>query len=376
MNLFHLQQMAHLQLQNLKIGKNPFHFIATTSAGNKAEQAIVIRRYDIVEEEEEEKKEPVVVVKPEKEIYTWDWMDVIPSEEKYKKVEAVMVIDDSGSLGGDYGYNSSTGTFRGGNDPAHKRLEVARYFVDSANDNAKIGIVKFDSSANKITPSLVECSASGKQTLKDKLVIKAGDFDSQGTTYMYTGINLGFELFESKDPEVMKVMIVFSDGIAHDMEKHAQTLIDAANKDIHIYCVGLGESNSVYFEEYMKPMAEETGGAFYLANKAENLKDIFETITIMIDINTDSDNDGISDFYEDTILYENGKHMEMNKNSSDTDGDGVSDGKEIRLEVEKNPDETQIKVTAYMTSDPTIVDTDSDGVSDKDDNYPLDATNN
>ena len=353
---------------SLKIGKNPFLFKATTTAGNVAEQAIVIRRFDVVEEEEP------VVIKPEKEIFTWDWMDVLSST-TYKKVEVVMVIDDSGSLGGDYGFNSSTGNFMGGTDPSHQRLAVARNFVDNANENSKIGIVKFDSSASKVTSGLVTCNASGKNELKQLLDINNSVFDSRGTTYMYTGINLAFDLFESNDPDVMKVIIVFSDGQAHDTEKHAQTLLAANNQDVTIYSVGLGANNSQYFENYMKPLATNTGGAFYMANNASNLKDIFEEITTMIDISTDSDGDGIADYYEDTIQDGSGKLMPMNKNSADTDSDGLNDGDEIRLTYEYNQDNTQVKVTAYMTSNPTIADTDGDGVSDKDDNYPLDAGN-
>lgn len=64
--------------------------------------------------------------------------------------------------------------------------------------------------------------------------------------------------------------------------------------------------------------------------------------------------------------------MALDKNNSDTDGDGRSDGEEIRLEKEYNADMTEVKVTAYMSSDPTKTDSDGDGISDKDDNYPLD----
>ena len=357
---------------DLKIGKNPFLFKATTTAGNTAEQAIVIVRFDYDEDDEEEKPP---VVKPEKTIKVWDWRDTIPTVTKYKRVEAVLVIDDSGSLGGDYGYNSSTGTFTGGTDPEHKRLEVARNFVDSANDNTKIGIVKFDYNSEKVTPSLVTCNNDGKNKLKNILQINNGTFDSWGTTYMYTGINDALSLYESTDPEVMRVMIVFSDGMAHDTEKHAQTILAASNKNVTIYTVGLGSNNSSYFEDYMKPLSTNTGGTFYLAENAKNLKAIFEEIIISIDTVTDSDNDSIPDYYEDNMVDENGNAIAIDKNNQDTDGDGLMDGEEIRLEYEYNADRSKVKVTAYMSSDPTLKDTDGDGVSDKDDNYPLDAKN-
>ncbi len=356
----------------LQMGKNPFLFTATTNSGNKAEQAIVIRRYELLEPDPETPVEPDPIILPEEIVYEWDWMQVIPVNTEYKRVEAVLVIDDSGSLGGDYGYDSSTGYFRGGQDPEHKRLEVARKFIENSNEKSKIGIVKFDYNSQILTPNLVACDSAGKETLKNMLQINNGTFDSRGTTYMYTGINDGFNLFESNDPEVMKVMIVFSDGMAHDTHLHAQTVLDANAKDVTIYSVGLGAGNSDYFDEYMKPLATNTNGAFYLAENADNLKDIFETITIMIDTVTDSDGDEIEDYYEDTIKYQDGSRMALDKNNSDTDGDGRSDGEEIRLEKEYNADMTEVKVTAYMSSDPTKTDSDGDGISDKDDNYPLD----
>jgi len=350
---------------DLKIGKNPFTFVATTNGGNKAEQAIVIRRYEEIIEEEPPKVLPEVV------LHTWDWMAAIPVTTQYKSVEVVMVIDDSGSLGGDYGVLAN-GFFNGGTDPQHKRLEVARNFVDAANDNAKIGIVKFDSGVQKVTSGMVTCNAAGKAELKSKLTINNGVFDSRGTTYMYEGINEGFDLFETTDPSVMKVMIVFSDGQAHDTQLHAQTVLNASNQDITIYTVGLGSSTS-YFESYMKPLATNTGGAFYLANNANELKNIFETITIMIDTQTDSDGDGISDYYEDSLKDKNGNPMPTDKNKADTDGDGKTDGEEIRLEFEYRNNQTEVKVTAYMSSNPTMKDSDGDGADDKNDSYPLDA---
>ena len=355
---------------DLKIGKNPFLFKATTSSGNTAEQAIVIRRFDFDEEEEIKPNKPDPI-----KIKVWDWEDANTFIEKYKRVEAVLVIDDSGSLGGDYGYNPSTGYFTGGTDQQHKRLEVARNFIDSSNDNTKIGIVKFDSNSQKVTSGLIACDVNGKAQLKNYLQINNGIFDSKGTTYMYAGINDGFSLFESNDPEVMKVMIVLSDGMAHDTGKHAQTILSANDKNVKIYTVGLGESNSQYFTNYLKPLADNTEGKFYLANDAGNLKDIFEKIVISIDKSTDSDNDGIANYYEDTMEDENNNPMALDKNNPDTDGDGLKDGEEITLEFEYNADRTKVKVTAYMFSNPTMKDTDGDGISDKDDNYPLDASN-
>ena len=49
----------------------------------------------------------------------WSQPDKVP-------MKLVMVIDDSGTLGGKFSYDKEKGVFLGGTDPAHKRLEIAK----------------------------------------------------------------------------------------------------------------------------------------------------------------------------------------------------------------------------------------------------------
>ena len=309
------------------------------------------------------------------------WTDVWDSNKNYTSVEVVLVIDDSGSLGGDYGYNSSLGIFTGGKDPEHKRLEVARNFVDNANTNTKIGIVKFDGVIDNLTGELIECTSQGKNTLKNilKFTYKSsgaeynisGIFDSRGKTYMYGGIEKAIEQFSNSSNSTMKTVIVFTDGDAHDASKHDSVITKALNNDVKIYTVGLGTSSS-YFNSYLKPLATNTGGAFYLASDAGQLADIYKNISEKIDIETDSDADGIPDYYEDNMICFNGVKLALDKNNPDTDGDGLKDGEEVELKYEYNADRTQVKVTGKLVKgNPTIVDSDGDGILDQDDTAPL-----
>lgn len=80
-----------------------------------------------------------------------------------------------------------------------------------------------------------------------------------------------------------------------DSSKHSATVLAAQNKGLNVYAVGLGDNNSSYFNNYLKPLAEDTGGAFYLASNASQLTEIYNDINQKIDIETDSDGDGLLD---------------------------------------------------------------------------------
>ena len=298
------------------------------------------------------------------------WRDVFVNG-TYTSIEVILVIDDSGSLGGDYGYNSSTGTFTGGKDPAHKRLEAARNFVDKANESVKIGIVKFDGVVDVLTEDLVVCNQAGKNTLKNYLkftYVNSGEynrhdiFDSRGYTYMYEGIDKALTEFSANSPDTLRVVIVFTDGEAHDTEYHSSVINKAKANNVQIYTVGLGTSSS-YFTNYLMPLASETGGRFYNVANAGNLSEIYDDIKEKIDMEVDSDKDGIADFFESgvdkngvpTLPTINGmSFVGLDKNKPDTDGDGYKDG--VEIEIYKYYSDTkpnQVMIWGIVNSDPT-----------------------
>ena len=298
------------------------------------------------------------------------WRDVYTTG-SYTSIEVVLVIDDSGSLGGDYGYNSATGVFTGGKDPNHLRLEVARNFVDSANVQTKISIVKFDGVIDNMSGGFITCDQEGKDLLKSYLqftYVSSGEynqhniFDSRGMTNMYTGIQEALTQFSTSSSDTLKIIIVFTDGQAHDTEYHNSVINDAKNKGVNIYTVGLGTS-TYYFDDYLKPLATNTNGAFYSASEANQLSGIFDNIKEKIDIQADFDEDGLADFFESgvdangnpTLPTINGMSFEgLDKNNPDTDGDGYLDGQEIEIYQyysDRNPN--QVMIWGIVHSDPT-----------------------
>lgn len=169
------------------------------------------------------------------------------------------------------------------------------------------------------------------------------------------------DLFGEDSADTLRLEIILTDGDAFDTEKHSSVIKRAQQKNIKLYTVGLG-SSTWYFNHYLKPLAEETGGEFYMAAKAAGLKDIYDSIGKSIDLSVDSDGDGIPDYYEDNLVAFNGKRILTDKNNADTDGDGLSDGEEVEIKVKEYG--KQAIVFGKYNSNPTSGDSNGDGLND------------
>ena len=187
----------------------------------------------------------------------FDWIDVWSSDENYSAVELVLIIDDSGSMSW--------------NDSDNQRLTVAKNLIDKLPENSKIGIVKFESGVSALTSSLIVEKDSAKAYLTTSY------FRSSGGTRMYTGIQSGLSLFGANEDTTLKIAVVLSDGETDDTSMHSSIINTAKEKKVKVYTVGLGNSTS-YFNNYLKPLASSTGGAFYLADNASQLSVIYEDI--------------------------------------------------------------------------------------------------
>ncbi|MCM1090667.1 MAG: DUF4474 domain-containing protein [Butyrivibrio sp.] len=225
-----------------------------------------------------------------------------------------------------------------------------------------MGIVKFTDKATELTPSLTNDKENAKKYLTKSYFQSNG-----GGSRMYAGINSAFPLFGAADEKTLRMMVVLSDGEADDIRLHAQMVSAANDRKVQVHTVGLGSGTGYlkgYFENYLKPLANNTAGSFYLASQASDLAEIYDRINRKIDISIDTDNDGIPDFYEDNMVMFNGIKLKTDKSNPDTDGDGLLDGEEIELQYEYNEDRSKVKVTGKVKSSPTSIDTDRDGLYD------------
>ena len=286
------------------------------------------------------------------------WIDTYTIDKNFDNLEIVFVIDDSGSM---TSY-----------DPYNQRLDVARELIEKLPANAKIGLVAFgDTSEYR--------RLTGNQLITDKLIAKeyltTSYYTSDGwSTYMYDAISRSFDLFESKDENTMRMMVVLTDGISEDTSYHSSVINTAILNSVNLFTVGLGSSNSSYFESYLKPLASGTSGEFYLSDDASNLAEAFNAIGEKLSLTVDSDNDGLSDYYEDNTVLFSGVEYTLDKNNPDTDGDGLLDGEEIVTTIIYSVDGTKMSVTGVVKSNPSMKDSDGDGVNDKYDAYPMDNT--
>ena len=149
----------------------------------------------------------------------------------------------------------------------------------------------------------------------------------------------------------------------------------AIENKINVYTVSLGgESLETYFNNFLRPLAERTEGQFLLASNASFLADAFNSIGEKISLTVDSDGDGLSDYYEDNTVLFSGVNYVLDKNNPDTDGDGLLDGEEIVTTIIYSVDGTKMSVTGVVKSNPSMADSDGDGVNDKYDAYPMDNT--
>ena len=276
------------------------------------------------------------------------WVDDF--DEGYKDIEIVFVVDDSGSMTS--------------NDRNNERLVVAKDLIDKLPKGSKIGVVEFEKYTTKWTPTLV----SDKEVAKGYLT--KSYFQSNGSsTYMYDGILQSFGLFESQETKTMKMMVVLTDGIAHDASKYEDVKAFAIAEDVKIYAVGLGS-----YDKSLEKLGPATQGAFYLAENADELAGRYEEIREAIDLQTDSDGDGLCNYYEENLPAFNGVRMKLDKENEDTDGDGLLDGKEVTIVKGTPGEDGKVKVYGKINSDPTNPDSDYDGIEDADDKTPLDYT--
>ena len=254
-------------------------------------------------------------------------------------------------------------------DPYYQRLAVASDLIDKLPSNAKMAVVKFADGSydySVLTGGLI----TDKSTAKDYLTTNY--FSSNGSsTYMYDAITRAFNVFESTDANTMRMMVVLTDGEAHDTHYHDSVIQSAIQNNVNIYTIGLGSGSSSYFDSYLKPLSEGTDGEFYYSSDASNLADAFDAIGEKISLTTDTDGDGLSDYYENNTNIFSSVTYDLDMNNPDTDGDGLLDGEEIVTTIVYSMDGTQMSITGVVLSNPSLMDSDGDGILDRFDPQPM-----
>lgn len=200
--------------------------------------------------------------------YTFLQMD---DKNKFSGLDIAFLIDDSGSMLW--------------NDTNDDRGAVTRGFIDKLADNDRASIISFNNYANTL---------SGFTSDKDTLMDSTYKLYSRGGTNLSSGISQALKLFNllENDQTRLKYIVMLTDGDGTYDSNYTKLALD---NNIIIDTIGLGSSVS---SSVLSAMAETTGGQYYHINNAEELYYIFDTIAEKSDYYKDSDNDGISDYYE------------------------------------------------------------------------------
>ena len=263
---------------------------------------------------------------------TWKevWSErVVRVRDSSDSFNVAFVIDDSGSMES--------------NDPQDLRIKATQNFVDILEDKDKFSIVKFEYSA-----TVIQEPTNDKNKVKDL----ESSFQSNGGTYIASGLEKGLELLDEED-STGKVIVLLTDGEDSTLSSRKEEIINKAiDKNITIFTIFLntGSNTNDGDTSDIAGIATRTNGNFYTISTDEII-DIFKRISqvsVGVDGTKDTDGDGLPDEIElggmRTIF---GNKVYTNPYNADTDGDGITDGVEMGA-VSKKDGQSYVYI-----SDPT-----------------------
>lgn len=262
-------------------------------------------------------------------------------EDQKDGLDVVLAIDSSGSMSS--------------NDRQGLRREAAKRFVDKLGENDRGAIVDFDDYAS------VFCTMTSS---KDALKAAIDKVDDNGGTNLSDPVSMAVEILSAEENNHYKFIILLTDGVGSYSSVYSQQAKDAG---IVIYTIGLGNGVN---ESLLQEIAEDTEGKYFHATTADDLIGIYDDAAgVTIDYVTDSNADGISDYYTrlmcDGILklgtgagvFEGISYDKVQANA-DYDGDGLKNGEEVNVVRSGN------LVTVKMNSDPVYKNVDEDIMND------------
>lgn len=197
---------------------------------------------------------------------------------------------------------------------------------------------------------------------------------SWGGTNTGDGIREAIETFEdSGNSDSAKEAILLADGKTNEGPDPVEQARRAADRNITINTVAIGDNADT---SELRSIADATGGDYYETDNATDLPQVFGRIGDDIENETrlnDSDGDRIPDIVEEADGLtmpagpNAGQPIDLDPQSADTDGDGLSDGEEISInyDIVNTSSGTTVEITTTaVRANPSRVDTDGDGLTD------------
>ena len=260
-----------------------------------------------------------------------------------------------------------------------------------------IGIVSFTSGPPKKLLGFTAATAEGKNNANSALNLLSNSGGTDGSS----GLHEGIEMLEKANDNNIRCIIFLTDGEDTKNAYSYKSIIETAQSEgITIFTIGL---KNYINGERLDNIATETGGKFFEIDNLSDLGKCYEEIRkLTIDYITDSNDDGISDYFtwklclgqmtdgygntvypfgipfdcsEGDINYSTIKNekdyikafkataeaiYDRVQKNNDFDCDGVKNGDEIKILNSYN------RYYVYNYSDPNCCDTDADGINDYD----------
>lgn len=249
-------------------------------------------------------------------------------------------------------------------EPLSAEKTAINSFIDALETEDNAAIISFAASAKLVT-----------DFTNDKTALKLGvsSLPINGGTNVNNGLLQAISAFDNYNSQNKKMIVLICDG---DVNYVQSTIDKCVDRGIQIYAINVAYAPS---HASLEKMASLTGGQYYYGSAADQIETMFSSVrgdTIEQIDPTDTDGDGLYDIYEKAgMKLSNGTVIKTNLRKADTDEDGLSDYQETGIIY--NIDNRYIgngqsTTVSYfrMRSNPTIKDTDRDGITDDVDANP------
>ena len=258
------------------------------------------------------------------------------------------------------------------NDPEDLRKTLTNDFIDRLGENDRVAVVQFARTAEVLNNGAFAQTKEDKEYLKSLVngIVNNDGYDSNAGTNGTAGLYASINTFDNISEDRYKCIVFLTDGDDTHSDYYYSYIIDLAKeKNIKIFTIGLSQNVN---NDRLQSIAEETGGAYFYSDEAGDLYSCFDDIIgETIDFSTDSNYDGICDYYTKLIcegklrsgegkrIFGSATYEEIQENN-DFDGDDLLNGEELEISLMSDNSTVYLKVK----SNPNSKDSDCDGNSD------------
>lgn len=208
-----------------------------------------------------------------------------------------------------------------------KSIEAAQNLIDVLTDKDCISLLSFESSTQTILDQvqLVSIDEDG-ENVDNKAMIKEqiAGLHASGGTNIESVLQQSMQS-KSEDVQYQSFVILLSDG----QSSVSNSVLDSLKANgQRVIAVGIGSDVD---QSLMQRIADATDGTYLYCENAEDLATAFQVLQdAYIGSTEDSDGDGLPDLVETTGMRDQyGEIWTTDPKNPDSDGDGISDGKEM-----------------------------------------------